>query len=630
MKVIETFLKSIMSRLSTIKGKSIKIRLCFNLTFFKSAIRIPKSAMGKSLLCLLALLFLQSFAFAQPQPGDSLLFREGEVLLSKGEVEKALWRFKSLITDYPKSPLVYEAKFRMGVCYTQLKRPKDAIRTLNELFSTFLAPARMVQVLSLLGDNYLELGDRLAAIHWFGKGLLVAGPANEELKRKVRSILDTFDSEDDLKKIESQYRGAYSGGYAKFRLALLAKRRGHDPLAKKMMMELEKEYPGEDYSFRPEDLPEPIAPPEKAQYTLGIILPLSGPHQPFGERALQAVQLAINTLGVNGEYPLISIAVRDSKGNPNEAEKEVEDLVAKEKAITIIGPLLSITVERAVKKAQQLKVPILPLSQKEFLSGKNEFVFHNLLSPSDQIQALVTFAMKTLGLQSFGTFYPNSPYGLHFRNLFMREVSRREGKFLGAISYQEEQTDFQYEIKKFFKIEAIEDDESPGKKLGDEYKQGLFVDGLFIPDTCDRVGLITSQIAYYDVMGLTFLGTNTWNGPDLIPVAGKTAEGAVFADAFFKGNPSPSSVRFVEDFYKAYQRYPETLEALCYDGVRLVAEILRNKSISSPLQLNEEMLRFQNFQGVSGLKGFEQNGKPIRTFLILKVNNRQIELVTPQ
>ena len=585
--------------------------------------------MGKLVLFLLPLLFIQTIAFAQPQPEDTILFREGEVLLSKGEAEKALWRFKSLLTDHPKSPLVNEAKFRMGICYTQLKRPKEAIRVLNELFSTFLSPARMVQVFSLLGDNHLELKDRLSALHWYGKGLLIPGQPKEELKNKVRSIIDTYDKEEELKQIESLYRGAYGGGYAKLRLAQMAKRKGYDALAKKILMELEKEYPAADSISQTKEVPESVPFQSKSKYAIGVILPLSGPHQAYGERALQAIQLAIKEINPEGKDPLISLAIRDSKGNPTEAEKSVEDLVAKEKVVAILGPLLSTTVEEAAQKAQQLKVPLLSLSQREFVLGKGEFIFQNSLTPSDQIQTLAAFAIKTLELSSFAIFYPNSPYGLHSKNLFIQEISRRGGKVSGQVAYHEDQTDFSHEIKKFFKIEVIRNHESPRKKLGDEFKSGLSVDGLFIPDTHDRVGLILSQIAYYDVQGLTFLGTNAWNGPDLIPIAGKSAEGAVFIDAFSKGNPFPSSLRFVEEFRKAYQRDPETLEALCYDGAKFIGEILRTKSISSPLQLNEEIPKVKNFQGVSGLKGFGEAGRPIRTLSVLRVKNGQIELVTP-
>jgi ABC-type branched-subunit amino acid transport system substrate-binding protein len=85
----------------------------------------------------------------------------------------------------------------------------------------------------------------------------------------------------------------------------------------------------------------------------------------------------------------------------------------------------------------------------------------------------------------------------------------------------------------------------------------------------------------------------------------------------------------VEDFRKTYQRDPETLEALSYDGAKLIKEILLSKSVSSPLQLQEELRQVKNFQGVSGLKGFGEDGKAIRTLYILKVNKGQIEQISP-
>jgi len=594
-----------------------------------SVIKRAKKIRGWELvLCFLLLLVLQTIVLAQPEPEDTVLFREGEVLLSRGETEKALWRFKSVVTDHPKSPLIHEAKFRMGICYTRLKRPRDAIRILTELFSTFLSPARMVQVFSLLGDNHLELKDRLSALHWYGKALLVRGQPKEELKRKVRLIIDTFEAEDELKQIESLYRGAYGGEYAKLKLAQLAKRRGDDVLAKKILAEWEKEYSGAEYFPQAKEISESVLPQRRSKYTVGVILPLSGPYQPFGERALQGIQLAVKEMESQGKDDLISLAVRDSKGNPLEAEKAVEELVTTEKVIAILGPLLSINAESAAKKAKQLKVPMMTFSQKGSFDGNCEFVFYNSLIPSDQMQTLVSFCMKTFEFGHFAVIYPNSPYGLHFKNLFTQEVVRSGGRVLGSIAYQEEQTDFSREIKRLFKIELIENQEAK-RKWGDEYMPGLLVDGLFIPDTHDRAGLIISQVAYYDIKGLTFLGTNLWNGPDLIPIARKSAEGSLFTDAFFKGNPSPPSARFVEAFRKTYERFPETLEALSYDGGKFLIEILRSRPISSPVQLNEEICRVQNFQGASGLKGFGEGGRPVRLISILRVNKGKIELVSP-
>jgi branched-chain amino acid transport system substrate-binding protein len=563
-----------------------------------------------------------------PRPDDTLLFREGETLFSKGETEKALWRFKSLVTDFPKSSLYNEAKFRMAVCYTQLKRSKEATLTLNDLFSTFLSPERMVQVLTLLGDNHMELKDAPTALQWYGKGLLVQGQPHEELKKKIKAIIDTFNTEEKLTEIESLYRGAYGGGYAKLKLAQLAKDRGNEVLAKKLLMEWEKEYRATDYGPLPKDVAVSGPLPEKSKYTLGVVLPLSGLYQPFGEKALQGIQLAIKEIDRPGRTPLISLAVRDSGEDPSETEKAVDDLVRQEKVIAIIGVLLSPTVEKAAKRCQQLRVPLITLSQKEPLGVKGDFIFQNSLTPSTQIETLGAFAIREMELRTFSVFYPNSPYGHHFKSLFAQEVTRRGGKVVGSVAYQEDQIDFSQEIKTLFKIKSAQRNDSK-KMKEEEYVPSLSVDGLFIPDTADRASQIMMQLDYYNVRGMTYLGTNAWNNPALLTAAGKLAEGAILVDAFSKTNPSSSSEHFLKEFQKTYSREPGTLEALSYEGTGVVREILRTKSVSSPVQLKEEIRRIQNFQGACGLKAFNEDGKMIRTLSILRVNKGQIEHFSP-
>ena len=295
-----------------------------------------------------------------------------------------------------------------------------------------------------------------------------------------------------------------------------------------------------DYLSQARELLGPLPISEKSKYTIGVILPLSGIHQSFGTRVLQAIQLATRETNPQGKIPLITLAIRDSKGNPKEAERAVEELVTKERAIAVIGPLLSVTVDPAARKAQQLKIPLMTLSQKEPAYGKGEFVFQNSLTPLGQVQALGAFAVKDMEFRTFAIFYPNSPYGLHYKSLFSQEVARRGGKVLGSVAYQEEQTDFSQEIKGFFKIKTTQEYDSRKKKV-EEFKPGLTVDAVFIPDTHDRAGLILSQMAYFDVTGSAFLGTNAWNDPRLISAAGAAAEGVFFVDCFFEQRTPRSS-----------------------------------------------------------------------------------------
>lgn len=585
---------------------------------------LPSFHRGKSKLFLfftLLLLFIQWFhsIWAQtPSPEEVSLFREGELLFAKGDFQKALWRFSQINQKYPHSSFSGEAKFRIALCYTQLKQSKEAIRVLNELIPTLPPPDRLIQIFTLLGDNSLELKDRIQALYWYGKGLFLSGKPHEALKKKIRALIDAIDAEEELISIEKTFRGAYGGGYALLRLAKMEKKRGNDRRAQKILLEMGKEYQSMDYWVQAKQLYEEIPFETRLTYSIGVLLPLSGPSKSFGERAWQAIQLAFKEKPQReGTFSLI---LKDSKGNPREAEKALEDLVKEEKVIAILGPLMSITTERVAKKAQQLKVTLITFSQKEIFIDKNDFVFQNSITPSEQVKSLVSFAIKGLELRTFGIFYPHSPFGLYFKNLFTQEVVLLGGKVLGVMVYNEDQTDFQQEIKSFFKIQRIQKKE---EKKEDDLNQRFFVDGLFIPDTHERVGTILAQMAYSEIKGIPFLGINTWNGPGLLSIGGKGAEGAFFVDAFSKEDPKVKP--FVESFQKEYLRKPETLEAIYYDGAKLLCEILKSKSLLSREDLKKELHRVLNFSGVSGLKGFKENGKSIRKLTIYRVKNGKIE-----
>jgi len=267
---------------------------------------------------------------------------------------------------------------------------------------------------------------------------------------------------------------------------------------------------------------------------------------------------------------------------------------------------------------------MITLAQKDLPPGKNDYVLQNSLTPSSQVEALCTFAIQELELRTFGIFYPNSPYGLHFKTLFTQEVTRRGAKITGAVAYQEGQMNFSEEIKTFFRIKTHRGPDS-AKKREEEFVSGLSVDGLFIPDTYDRAASILVQTDYYNVRNTVFLGTNAWNHPALLSIAGKSAEGAIFVDAFSVENPSQATVHFLKEFRKHYSRDPATLEALGYEAAEFLREILRHKSVTTPAQLKDEIYRVQNFQGASGLNRYVQGGKTHRTLSILRVNKGRIE-----
>ena len=52
-------------------------------------------------------------------------------------------------------------------------------------------------------------------------------------------------------------------------------------------------------------------------------------------------------------------------------------------------------------------------------------------------------------------------------------------------------------------------------------------EALLVPDAPKLLGLVIPQLAYYDIVNTTLLGTNLWYSDKLLKDAGEYAQGAV-------------------------------------------------------------------------------------------------------
>jgi ABC-type branched-subunit amino acid transport system substrate-binding protein len=170
-----------------------------------------------------------------------------------------------------------------------------------------------------------------------------------------------------------------------------------------------------------------------------------------------------------------------------------------------------------------------------------------------------------------------------------------------------------------------EGDIQKGKKR--DFEPIIEFDGLFIPDYSNRIGLIAPQLAYYNVIGITLLGTSAWNSPELISEGGKYVHGSIFVDGFFKDSPNPRMKRFSQEFTNTFDSDSTTLEAQAYDAVDLVVQVLTDQEIYSHHQMRDGLMRVMGFDGISGLTSFDLDGKPNKIPFILTVTKGEIQQI---
>jgi ABC-type branched-subunit amino acid transport system substrate-binding protein len=378
----------------------------------------------------------------------------------------------------------------------------------------------------------------------------------------------------------------------------------------------------------PEAILPPIKPPvvKYDRYTLGCLLPLSGQHADLGSKALDAILLSAGMF--DGENrTLWKVVAEDSRGLPEGARAAVEHLANSENVMAIVAVTGTEEAIEAAREANKWEVPLILITSKEGITSLSEYVFQHFLTPTQQIRAIVKYALDDLNCAIFSILYPKDDYGEEMVKIFRAEAARIGGKVERAIPYNKNQTDFTEEINKVTGNLISTAKKTSSKKTEVKAQLALDFEALFIPDSYRRVRMITSQLAFYDVKDIKLLGASLWNSPYLLKKGSDYLEGAVFADSFFANSFYPETNDFVDAYYTAYSRDPENIEALAYDTAGIIFRVLENKNIQTRQEFINALIKVENYKGATGNISFGSDRVAQKTPFILRVKNGKLEQV---
>jgi branched-chain amino acid transport system substrate-binding protein len=324
-------------------------------------------------------------------------------------------------------------------------------------------------------------------------------------------------------------------------------------------------------------------------------------------------------------------------------------MVYNEKVVAVIGPLASKTVEAVTKKAQAMGVPMITLTQKEGVTKTGDMIFRNFLTPSREVDTILEAAMGNMGLRRFAIIYPNNAYGNFYMNLFWDRLDAMGGEITAVESYDPEDTDFADQIKRMVglyhprpesvklmleelkaaeEMERDEDMEESGERSKDEEEPEPIIDfdAVFIPDNFERVAMIAPQLVYYDISGVTLLGTSLWQSSKLIETAKDYVQGAVFSSGFFNESNDPDVKAFVEEYKNTYESEPGILAATGYDTIRFLKEVMGKDMVLTRRNLKNELINHGGFTGVTGRIYFDADGDIAKAPFLLTVIGRRMAL----
>lgn len=571
-----------------------------------------------------------------------------------------------LIDEHPETPEARAARARRRDC-AQGQVAGSTDRTLRDAYEQARTPSEKLEVAREAADAAVDGEQFGTAVLWLlevDRLSRSTGADRDDVRSEIDRLIRERLSARELREVLERTRPRdFPQELVRFKLARVQQHVGDRANARASFQDYLKRYPEGRFASKARSMlsqmeaVEPVVPTR-----LGVLLPLSGRHQQYGDLAMQAIDMALR------DATGIEKVVADTESDPVRAAEAAESLVREHQVIAILGPIFTYEAERAAVVAQRLGVPMLTISAADEIADVGPFVFRNGFTNAMQARALVSYAMDVLGFRRFAVLHPRHPYGEELLHLFWDEVERRRGEIRGVESYGVQETTFSDPVKALVARDdlfrrpdyvkaARECREQPDsyrqarcrENLRKNLKPIIDFDALFIPDYPRTISMVAAALAFEDVIverdpkrlrviektldrevePVTLLGASGWNDPRLIERADRNVENAVFTDGFFADAEAPEVRAFVSKYRERYGRTPRLYpEALFYDSARILKQVFASGP-STRSRFRDALQSVRDFVGVTGQTSFGDQTDASKVVQILTIRDGTIQPAPP-
>ena len=555
------------------------------------------------------------------------LIKAGDIAFSIKAYEKAYSYYNKVLTIYPDTSYAIDA--RTGIATIQMRTSKynDAIDNLKYLLP-ITSDNKKGRIYFLLGESYYRLDKYNDAFDAIAHSIefLTMDQEKELARLFLKKIVDNNLTVPDIKALLNNHYGTYEDAILKLKLAQQMLASDDYTTALTLLNEIiSSGIASPEVMNKAISLKNEISSITQVDmHSIGCILPLSGDFGAYGNQVLNGIELALGAFSETASpYKLF---IKDSRGIPELAEKEADELVKQAHVAAIIGPLLSSTSQEVAYKMQDYHVPMIYLNQRSSITKVGDYIFQNSLTPEDQTREVVNYAMDKLGIKKFAVLYPMNTYGEDMMRAFVKQVLEHGGAVTGLEGYYPTETDFKVQIKKLVGTYYLDLRKADIMKLPPHQRNNpppiIDFSAIFIPDNYERVAMIAPQLLYYDVNNVQLLGTNGWSGQELIQMGGRYVDGAIYTDGFFTQSTNPDIQSFINAYKGSFNQMPTVLSALGYDSANIL--LLAMNGATSRSDIKDNILKIKGFKGVSGITTYEGKQVPIKRLYLLKVSGKNI------
>ncbi|MEM7583987.1 MAG: branched-chain amino acid ABC transporter substrate-binding protein [Acidobacteriota bacterium] len=326
---------------------------------------------------------------------------------------------------------------------------------------------------------------------------------------------------------------------------------------------------------------------EPSSVKVGVVVPLTGDHQSYGEANRRGIELAFEEITSN-DYPItLELDVVDSTSNPTMA-KELLEQQFENGAFVVIGGSVSPEAKEMVSGADRFdRVMISPSATSAGLTKASRNFFR--LAPSDDTAGnkMADFAFRVLELKTVVVISEDQDYAQGVQRAFSAAFETQGGEVLEHIDVPPNTSDFEGLMDRVLTV-------APQAVYLAGYESGI--------------AAMIQELRRLNFKG-RILTTHAFSSPSAIARVGQAAEGVVLTQTVFEPDSDFAHVQsFVRGYREKFGEEPDLFAAEGYDTMKVVA-----KALESHHTLATELHRglwdeIKEFPGVTGSIQFNENG----------------------
>lgn len=329
---------------------------------------------------------------------------------------------------------------------------------------------------------------------------------------------------------------------------------------------------------------------------IGAILPLTGDVSQYGNWIVEGIDLAVDEINENESFPhKIEIIYEDDKCDPSFGAKAMNKLATVDKVPFVIGSWCSSSSLAMASIAEREKIIVFSEGLSPEISNAGDYTFRIIPTGKSYIDKLVEFIDHS-GYKNVAVIYVNNDFGKGMTSYLEEKMNNINGKIGAKQSYLLDTKDFKNQL-----LEVSSHNPDVVLLVGYE-----------------EAGFIVKQANELN-LNLKFLGMDTFENPDILNLAGESANGVIYPHFFNENDTIANNLlkQYQNNFIKKYNHSSEGFAAVSYDAVYLIAEILKTIHPDDKMKILKTLDSIQ-YHGVTGVTSFDRNGDA-RKDILLKV-----------